>query len=178
MGTLVTNQNEIRAKKNKAPKLTQIQKLQTGLKTNDLSLIEYTGKCDALGGECACGKKGIIYRFFVRNPDGEIFVVGSECINHFVPAVQNDIRSHEKQLKAAVKKKAQDEIDAYKENAQYDYCKPLRDTIINLCNDPVIVAHSIYQTVRDIEGIQANSEILKSRIFAIKAIIEQSKARI
>lgn len=41
-------------------------------------------KSDSLGGECACGKKNIVYRNHLRNRDtSETVIVGSECINYF-----------------------------------------------------------------------------------------------
>ena len=144
MGTLVNNSADIAREKSKSktPKPTQLQKLQTGLKCNDLSLIVYTNQCDALGGECACGKKGIVYRFFVRNPDGEVFVVGSECINHFVQTVQNDIRNHEKQLKSAVQaeRKKQAKIEAEKRKIEnwYKEGQSVRDEIYQLLKNPII----------------------------------------
>lgn len=101
--TLVNNHDSLGVKP-KRQVVSQLDRLKAGLETDDLSTVTYTQNCDALGGECACGKKGIIYRFFVKNQAGKVFVVGSECINHFTQSVQNEIKSHDKQLRNKAKK--------------------------------------------------------------------------
>ena len=178
MGTLVNNSADIAREKSKSktPKPTQLQKLQTGLKCNDLSLIVYTNQCDALGGECACGKKGIVYRFFVKNPDGEIFVVGSECINHFIPTVQNDIRTHEKQLKAKVQAEKRKQAKIAQEKAKqavwYERGQPLRDEIYQLMKHPLI---------QDLTHLwnpeHHNPAVLEETIYRIKAAIRTRTER-
>lgn len=176
MGTLVNNHTEIGAKKSKSPKLSQLQKLQIGLKCQDLSLIVYTNQCDALGGTCACGKKGIVYRFFVRNPDGEIFVVGSECINHFIPAVQNNIRVHERQLKAKVQaeKRKQKKIEQEKARQAESYKRgqPLRDKIYELIKHPLI-----QDMVHLWNPEHHNTYVLEETIYRIKDAIRTREER-
>ena len=178
MGTLVNNSADIAKEKNKSktPKPSQLQKLQTGLKCQDLSLIVYTNQCDALGGECACGKKGIVYRFFVKNPDGEEFVVGSECINHFVHSVQEDIRNHEKQLKSKVQaeKRKQAKIEKEKRERQNLYVKgqPLRDEIYQLLKHPLI------QDLTHLSNPEHyNPSVLESTIYRIKDAIRTRTER-
>lgn len=176
MGTLVNNNADIAKEKSKKPKLTQLQKLQKGLKCNDLSLIVYTNKCDALGGECACGKKGIVYRFFVKNPDGEIFVVGSECINHFIPAVQDDIRTHEKQLKSKVQAEKRKQAKIAQEKAKqaiwYKNGQPLRDQIYELMKHPLI------QDMMHLwDAEHYNPAVLKDTIYRIKDAIRTREER-
>lgn len=176
MGTLANNHDLIGAKKSKAPKLSQIEKLKTGLKTDDLSSIRYTGKCDADGGTCACGKKGIVYRFFVVNSDGEIFVVGSECINHFIPAVQNDIRVHERQLKAKVQaeKRKQKKIEQEKARQAESYKRgqPLRDKIYELIKHPLI-----QDMVHLWNPEHHNTYVLEETIYRIKDAIRTREER-
>ena len=39
---------------------------------------------DSNGGQCACGKKGIVYRYHIKNKNtGSLAIVGSECIKYF-----------------------------------------------------------------------------------------------
>jgi len=39
---------------------------------------------DSNGGQCACGKKGIVYRYHIKNKNtNEFAIVGSECIQYF-----------------------------------------------------------------------------------------------
>lgn len=171
MRTRINNHTEIGAEKNKAQKLTQIQKLQTGLKTDDLSSIRYTGKCDALGGTCACGKKGIVYRFFVVNPDGDLFIVGSECITHFAQTVQNDIKSHERQLKAAIQKKHKDEEAAYRENAEHNFCIPLNRQLQELCSHPLLVGDLNLQYM-DFNTITRRREYYYDRLKVMREVLK------
>lgn len=121
MGTLINNHSQIRTEKVRRPKVNQIDKLKAGLKTDDLLSISYTGECDASGGSCACGKKNIVYRFFVKNQQGEIFVVGSECINHFTQSVQNEIKSHDKQLKKRKKELKEAELNVLRKKVTAIY---------------------------------------------------------
>lgn len=72
---------------------SQEEKLKTGLKTDDLSLVTYSGFCDAEGGHCACGH-AILYRFHTSHG-----IVGSECIKYFDGSQQNTMRQAEKYMK-------------------------------------------------------------------------------
>lgn len=39
---------------------------------------------DSNGGQCACGKKNIVYRYHIKNKNtNEFAIVGSECIQYF-----------------------------------------------------------------------------------------------
>lgn len=174
MGTLIYNVPETAGKKPRKQKQSQLEKLQIGLRTQDLTLVTYTGKCDMAGGECACGKRNIVYRFFVQNPDGEIFVVGSECINHFLKSTQNEIRVHEKQLKAAARKKAQDEIEAYKENAEHDFCIGLNKELQELCSHPLLVGNSNIEHL-DFNCITRRRAYYYDRLKVFREILKQKQ---
>lgn len=47
---------------------------------------------DTLGGQCACGKKNIVYRYHIVNSkNGATAIVGSECIRYFEGTQTYDI---------------------------------------------------------------------------------------
>lgn len=58
-------------------------------------------KMDTLGGQCACGKQPIIYRYHIKHISGKLAVVGSECIQYF-----DGTKEHEKLVDADKKNKA------------------------------------------------------------------------
>ena len=93
---------------------SQEEKLKTGLKTDDLSLVTYSGFCDAEGGHCACGHP-ILYRFHTSHG-----VVGSECIKYFDGSQQNTMKQAEKYMK----KKVSAEKKAAKEKAEVEKLAP------------------------------------------------------
>lgn len=101
MSILVDNSADIAKEKSKKPKFSQEEKLKAGLGTDDLSTLTYTGDYDAKGGSCVCGKRHIVYRFFVRNPENKTFVIGSDCIQYFTGESKNEM---ERAYSAMIKK--------------------------------------------------------------------------
>lgn len=95
--TLVNNHNLIGQKRTLSGKKSDhLQRLKTGLKTDDLSLVTYSGFCDSEGGFCACGHE-IKNRYHTSHG-----IVGSECVQNFTQTVQKQIRASEKMLKKEV----------------------------------------------------------------------------
>lgn len=170
--TLVNNHDSLGVKP-KRQAIPQDQKLMIALKTNDLSKIRYTGKCHALGGDCVCGKKGILYCHFVLNENNEEFIVGSECIKYFTQSVQNQIGANDKQLRKAAEQRRKDEEQAYKENKAFDYCKPLKNQILELCKHPALQGQGILEYISRFNGSDNfDSKLLSSRITALKTQIQ------
>ena len=86
-------------------------KLKISQAFGDVSEWTYTGKCDANGGHCECGKE-IVYRHFVHHPEKGEKVVGSTCIDLFAAnsVLFAQMKAADKTLKKITEEKLKTEL--------------------------------------------------------------------